>query len=93
MTSKYKKYSADLESDNFKSTGVSHSNNKFVNVIFNQKASLSPMSVNSFDVLAEHIRNQADSLQAVIEGHHLLSDHEWYSLSFRVPHFDEDKPL
>ena len=90
MTSKYKKYSVDLESDNFKSAGVSHSHNKFVNVIFNQKASPSPMSVTSFDVLAEHIRNQADSLQAVISGHQLLSDNEWYSLSFRVPHFDED---
>ena len=36
------------------------------------------------------LRSQADSLQAVIAGHQLLSDDEWRSLSFRVPHFDED---
>ena len=90
MASKYNKSGAELESDKFKSAGASPSHNNLVDGIFNHKASLSPMSVNSFDALAKHIRNQADSLQAVISGHQLLSDDEWHSLSFRAPHFDED---
>ena len=66
MASKYNKSSAELESDKFKSAGSSPSHSNLNDALFNQKVFLSPMSVNSFDELAEHIRKQADSLQAVI---------------------------
>ena len=56
MASKYNKSSAELESDKFKSAGSSPSHNNLVDGIFNHKAFLSPMSVNSFDALAKHIR-------------------------------------